>query len=97
MSLNLPQCDHTDYVVEFRYKGWIKNNSKLKINVCCPLFDEIFPVDHYFVRSYGSVKIFGAQTMVRVDIPFILKYPQVLPDVSRKRLMAIYKKQKAQV
>ena len=77
-SLNLPDGDFKTYVVLYQYKKWIKGN--LKIEVFCKLFNEIFIVDHLFVKQYGSEKEFKPGSMTLIDKNFIQKYPQVLPN-----------------
>jgi hypothetical protein len=88
-SLGLPDPDHTTYVVTYYYTNF-SGKYRRKIIAKCAIFDEVHTVDHAFVRSYGAIKVFKGDNMVLVDKEFVVKYPQVLPDESRKRLLEKY-------
>jgi hypothetical protein len=88
-SLGLPDPDHTTYVVTYYYTNF-SGKYRRKIIAKCAIFDEVHTVDHAFVRSYGAKKVFKGDNMVLVDKEFVVKYPQVLPDESRERLLEKY-------
>ena len=87
-ALNLPDHDHTDYVVAYTYTKWkgatLHNGGHNRIDAWCPVFKEHWQnanaLDNYFVFAWGSKKIFNAETMVLVDSAFIAQYPQVWPQ-----------------
>jgi hypothetical protein len=78
-TLNLPDQDHLTYVVEYRYTEWV-SKSRLKIVAICPIFDETFHVDNFFIFQYGKYKKFDPSFMVMIDVAFTQKFPQVLPS-----------------
>jgi phospholipid-translocating ATPase len=76
-NLRLPDCDFKTYVVVYTYTRWIKPN--IKIEAVCDIFKETFPLDHVFVKMYGSVFTFDESLMVLIDEDFVSRHPQVLP------------------
>jgi hypothetical protein len=56
LSLNLPDCDTVSYVVPFLYTKWFHKTTRTKLVAVCQIFHEEWPVNHYFVRAYGSRK-----------------------------------------
>jgi hypothetical protein len=78
-SLELPLSDLKTYVVQYRYQRWIDNKVKLRIKAHCHVFCETFTVNHDFVLRYGSVFDFNPDTMILVDEPFVLQYPDLMP------------------
>jgi len=75
-SLPLPDVDLVTYVVIYQY-GKISKNM-LKIVAHCPIFNERFEVNHWFVKQYGSNTICKPD-WVLIDETFISQYPCVLP------------------
>ena len=82
-TLQLEDKDHLTYLVEYRYIRW-KSSKHLKIEVICLLFNEVFVVDHYFVKSYGSWTeadwIEHSIAIRLVDEDLIRRYPAILPN-----------------
>eukprot|EP01031_Cornospumella_fuschlensis_P027063 gene27063-32700_t len=80
-ALNLPDLDHTRYVVSFTYTRWA-GHTRRWIDAVCPLFNEQWPKrNHVFVKRWGSKKTlqdFNGPT-VAVTAEFCALYPQVLP------------------
>jgi hypothetical protein len=71
-SLKLPDLFHKNYVVEAKYSHFT-NASRTKIQVSYPVFSEVFNVDHFHVRSYGSCKEFDSQNSVLITKQFVTK------------------------
>jgi hypothetical protein len=89
-KLALPDLDHLDYVVEYKYGDW-SSDKHTKISARCAVFDENYSrLDHLFVYRYGSSLEFQPSHMVLIDPSFVLKHPNVLPDAKRARLLARY-------
>lgn len=85
-SLQLEDKDHINYLLEYQYIKW-KSRQHLKIEVLCPIFNEVFVVDHYFVFSYGSWTeddwLNRGLKYKIVDEALIRKYPELLPNKSK--------------
>jgi hypothetical protein len=85
-TLPLEDKDHINYLLEYQYIKW-KSRQHLKIEVLCPVFNEVFIVDHYFVFSYGSWTEDDWSnrdlTYKIVDEALIRKYPELLPNKSK--------------
>lgn len=77
-TLNLPDLHVKTYVVVYKYISLSRNMRKIRAH--CILFDEIFDLDHLFVKEYGSVKTFDSSTMILIDDNFVARFPQVAPD-----------------
>jgi hypothetical protein len=92
-SLGLPDAHTTrTYVVVYEYTKWSVRTHKRQIDARCPVFDELWPrLDNYFVRSYGSCKVFDATTMVLIDAAFCVQHPSVLPAQHAPRLLREYR------
>ncbi len=55
LPLGLPNSDEINYVVLFTYHRWYhKTTKKTNIVAMCNIFSEKWPVNHSFVREYGS-------------------------------------------
>ncbi len=82
-SLTIPDKDHITYVVLYKYMSF-KNKNHTKIEVACPIFDEVFTVSNDFIKLYGSNKtlIPDGLKVVLVDATFVKQFPQVLPTTS---------------
>lgn len=78
----LPDVDHNNYVVAYIYKSWI-TNQQLKVKVTVPAFDESHIVDSYFVYRYGSVTQFDQNTMILIDVTFVLQHLELLEASKR--------------
>jgi hypothetical protein len=81
-ALHLPDSDTTRYVVPFTYVKWFHKSSQTKIVAQCSIFNEEWPVNHQFVRAYGStlVPLHGS---VLIDDAFANMYPQILSPVTK--------------
>jgi hypothetical protein len=79
-SLSLPEKDHWTYVLLYKYLAF-KNKTHTKIEVSCPVFNEIFVVSNDFIKLYGSNKLLvpNGSSVILIDKDFIAQYPQVLP------------------
>ena len=77
-SLDLPSSDILRYVVKFDYVKWFHKTSHTKIVAFCELFQEEWPVNHHFVRAYGSFKV-PPEASVIVDSALVHCYPHILP------------------
>ena len=76
-SLGLPNSDTVTYLVCFCYHHWYHKTTFTKIVAMCYIFDEVWPVNHYFVRAYGS-KFQPSSSDVVVTSDFIHMYPQIV-------------------
>lgn len=76
-QMNLPNKDHTNYVVECRYLDFTRRSRK-RITLECPLFHQIYTWSAYDIYLYGTVDQFDLRTMVLVDSSFISNYPRLL-------------------
>jgi hypothetical protein len=63
------------YVVECRYLKWTSPQRK-KIDLCCPLFGQLFDWDATATRLYGMNSVL-LSNMVSVDEVFCRQYPQI--------------------
>jgi hypothetical protein len=90
-SLSLPNLDHSTYVVEYIYQDWVSSSHK-KIYAYCPIFDERFQVDHFFVVRYGAVTEFDPRCMTLIDEKFVKLYPEVLPNHASETTPVILKR-----
>jgi hypothetical protein len=88
-KLLLPDSVHSRYMVEMMYIDISK--SLRKITAKCELFDEELVFDHYTVIRFGTNKVIK-ENMQLIDTNFCIKYPQILPDNTRKQLIQRYKK-----
>ena len=77
-DIGLPDPHRLTYVLPCMYKSWI-GKQKRKILLHSPVTDEEYPVDHYFVRSYGTCTVLKPDTMVLVDPALCKRYPTILP------------------
>ena len=77
-ALDLPNSDSVRYVVMFNYTRWYHKTSQTKIVAQCPLFSEEWPVNHHFVRAYGSMKIPPSDAVI-VDTEFVRGFPHIMP------------------
>jgi hypothetical protein len=78
ISLDLPSSDIIRYVVKFTYVKWFHKTTNTKIVALCDLFQEEWPVNHQFVRAYGSFKV-PPEGSVIVDSDLVRRYPHILP------------------
>jgi hypothetical protein len=76
-SLGLPNSDTINYVVAFTYMRWYHKTTFTKIVAACSIFDEIWPVNHNFVRAYGSNYVPSTSDVV-VTSTLIHQYPQII-------------------
>jgi hypothetical protein len=81
-SLALPDADTIRYLVPFRYTRWFHKSSQTKIVARCEIFNEEWPVNHHFVRAYGSVTT-PPLGSVMVDSDLAQRYPHILPPNSK--------------
>ena len=77
MSLCLPDSDTTTYVVVFEYTRWFHKTTRTKIVAVCSVFNEEWPLNNHFVRSYGH-RTNLPDGAVLVDTVFISQFPQLL-------------------
>ena len=69
-SLALPDKDHINYLVEYQYTKWL-NRLHTKIEASVPLFKETWPLDHLFVKQYGSRTLEHWQQVKSINIQII--------------------------
>ena len=79
-SLDLPSSDSLRYVAMFTYVKWYNKTIRTKIVAQCALFYEEWPVNHHFVRSYGSLKV-PLVGSVLVDSELVHRFPHILPPM----------------
>jgi hypothetical protein len=97
-NLKLPDHHHKNYVVVYYYgslskprksKDPLKTSSPGRtIAATCPIFGEHHNLNHYTVKTFGSIFEFDKDTMVLVNKAFILAHPDVLPAQGRESLLA---------
>jgi hypothetical protein len=75
-ALELPDFDHTRYVVEGVYKRFT-NKEKKSITVRFPVFKLTLTVDNYWVTSHGLM-VAPPDGAVVIDLDFVAQFPQVL-------------------
>ena len=76
-KLGLPDPYHTTYVVKYEYKRW-HDKKKTKIIAGCKLLhDKDFILDHFLIKSYGSIKTHNKDTMVTINNEYLTKYPNI--------------------
>jgi RNase H-like domain found in reverse transcriptase len=80
-QLNLPDPDHSTYVVPLLYNRWA-NPKKTKLEGSVPIFNEHWTgrksLDAFFVFSWGSNHDFDKNLMTLVDDQILLLYPSLL-------------------
>ncbi len=77
-GLGLPNFDTHLYLVKFEYNQWYHSTTRTKIVAVCRVFIEEWPLNHYFVRAYGSrTKLPEDSTMV--DNKLAALYPRLRP------------------
>jgi hypothetical protein len=81
-ALDLPNSDIVRYVVPFRYIRWYHKSSQTKIVAQCVIFNEEWPVNHHFVRAYGSL-LTPPPGSVIVDSVLVHQFPQILPPMAK--------------
>jgi hypothetical protein len=93
-SIALPDHDFITYVVEYKYTRWL-NRAHTKLSAICAIFDEFHKsLDHTFVKQYGSLHQIGRHqlppNMHIIDKHFILRFPHLLEESKRARLLKAY-------
>ena len=78
-NLQLPRSEELTYVFTAVYDRWIGQHKK-KLQLSIPITLEEIPVDHYFVRAYGSSTKFDPAHMVLVDAALCARYPGIMPN-----------------
>ena len=79
-SLGLPNSDEVNYLVLFHYHRWYHKTTRTKIVALCNIFSEEWPVNHSFVREYGSqTRLLPGDIVVNQSL--LQQYPQVLANV----------------
>jgi hypothetical protein len=81
-SLHLPDSDVLRYVVPFYYVRWFHKTSHTKIVAQCKIFNEEWPVNHHFVRSYGSFMVPPPNSQL-VDSELVHRFPHILPPMTK--------------
>ena len=77
-GLGLPNYDTQRYVVAFEYTQWFHSTTRTKIVGVCRVFNEEWPLNHYFVRAYGSYLTLPAASTL-VDKKLVVSYPRLRP------------------
>jgi hypothetical protein len=77
-GLGLPHFDTHLYVVAFEYTQWFHSTTRTKIVAVCLVFNEEWPLNHYFVRAYGS-RIQLPEDSTLVDSKLVALYPRLRP------------------
>ena len=84
-TLNLPDSDYSNYVVQLTYTSWY-NSKHLKINGIVPIFNEDFSnsasLSADFVHYWGHKKNFDSSTMILIDKLLLNKHPQMMSTLS---------------
>jgi hypothetical protein len=62
------------------YTRWVHKQKLRKILLRSDVTNEEFPVDHYFIRTYGMCRALNLDTMVVIDAPLCARYPLILPQ-----------------
>jgi hypothetical protein len=88
-TLELPDAYEKTYVLPLKYTHWVANTNERKLHGIFPLTEEQFIFDHYFVYSYGKMKVLTVN-VVLINTAFIVKYPKILPDAKRAALLLKY-------
>lgn len=78
-SIGLPDSARLTYVLPCVYTQWARKQKLRKILLRCDVTKEEFPVDHYFVRTYGMCRTVDPSTMVVIDAALCAQYPLILP------------------
>jgi hypothetical protein len=80
-QLNLPDLDHSIYVVPLIYTKWA-NSKRTKLEGSVPIFNEHWAgrksLDAFFVFSWGSKHDFNQDLMTLVDENLLILYPSLL-------------------
>jgi hypothetical protein len=79
-SIGLPDSARLTYVLPCVYTRWVHKNKLRKILLRSDVTKEEFPVDHYFVRTYGMCRAVTPASMVVIDAALCTKYPLILPQ-----------------
>ena len=77
-GLGLPNFDTHLYLVKFEYTQWYHSTTRTKIVAVCRVFNEEWPLNHYFVRAYGSRTKLPADSTL-VDSKLVALYPRLRP------------------
>ena len=84
-TLNLPDSDYSNYVVQLTYTSWY-NSKHLKINGIVPIFNEDFSnsaaLSADFVHYWGHKKNFDSSNMILIDKHLLNKHPQMMSTLS---------------
>jgi hypothetical protein len=66
------------YLVAFEYTQWFHSITRTKIIAICRVFNEEWPLNHYFVRAYGfCLNLPDDSTLI--DSKFVALYPRLRP------------------
>ena len=77
-EIGLPRSEELKYVLRCKYLSWVSPH-KRKLKLLCELLQVVYKVDHYYVRAYGSARVFLPAEMVLVDKQLCEQFPSILP------------------
>jgi hypothetical protein len=86
-ELGLEQFEYKKYMLPMEYTEWVGNQHR-KIRIHCEIMDDVWNVNHLWVRQFGSVLIFDPGTMILIDEQFIFNHPEILSDRRREMILA---------
>ena len=79
------------YVIEYIFTHFKPRSGNRFMMARCPILDATFVCTHHFIKSYVLPnRAFDPNTMVLIDVPFVLKHPFVLHQQKRDRLIKHY-------
>ena len=84
-TLPIPDREHITYLVEYKYIKWL-NKFHTKIQATVPIFKESWPLDHLFIKQYGSKRLKDWQNITNIQLHIIdeatlKQYPQICPTI----------------
>jgi hypothetical protein len=74
------------YVLPMEYTEWVGNQHR-KIRIECELLEDIWTVNHLWVKQFGSLTVFDPAKMILIDEQFILNHPEVLSERRREQTL----------
>jgi hypothetical protein len=86
-SLDLPDFEHTKYVILFEYTEW-KSDTHKKIRITSELTLDSWMVANLWIRQFGTTTVFDPLTMHLVDEKFLLEHPNILGETHRQEVLA---------
>jgi hypothetical protein len=85
-ELALEDFEHKLYVLPMEYTEWVGNQHK-KIRIECEVLEEIWTVNHLWVKQFGSLRVFDPARMILIDEQFVLNHPEILSERRRDQTL----------